>query len=188
MKPPYSWEIRDCSFDWERCRAVKGLGQPEFYLLKDFESDKRKDLFWAEQYKTLIKLSVKHLPCPPAICKNWGKPYDPEEWKNTANHCLLFSWREAETAPHSVVTHRTCGFESHFMFDRAANGKRGKERGGGKGAGSTSEKKRPESVRECWWKTCLGKNRQSKRSSIISSLILLHQVNAVSSREKMINK
>jgi len=35
------------------------------------------------------------------------------------------------------------------MFDRAANGKRGKEQGGGKGAGSASEKKRPESVREC---------------------------------------
>lgn len=61
MKPPYPWEIRDCSFDWERCGAVKGLGQPEFYLLKDFESDKRKDLFWAEQYKTLIKLSVIYL-------------------------------------------------------------------------------------------------------------------------------
>ena len=107
---PYPWEIRDCSFDWERCRVVKQpelylLGQPEFYLLKDFESDKRKDLFWAEQYKTVIKLSVKHLPCPPAICKNWGKPYDPEKWKNTANHCLLFSRRETETAPHSVVTH-----------------------------------------------------------------------------------
>ena len=56
MKPPYPWEIRDCSFDWERCRAVKGLGQPEFYLLKDFESDNMTDLFWAEQYKTLIKL------------------------------------------------------------------------------------------------------------------------------------
>lgn len=61
MKPPYPWEIRDCSFDWERYGAVKGLGQPEFYLLKDFESDKRKDLFWAEQYKTLIKLSVIYL-------------------------------------------------------------------------------------------------------------------------------
>ena len=69
MKPPYPWEIRDCSFDWERCGAVKGLGQPEFYLLKDFESDKRKDLFWAEQYKTLNK-TIPHLPCPPAICKN----------------------------------------------------------------------------------------------------------------------
>lgn len=188
MKPPYPWEIRDCSFDWERCRAVKGLGQPEFYLLKDFESDKRKDLFWAEQYKTLIKLSVIYL-AHLQYAKNWGKPYDPEEWKNTANHCLLFSRREAETLPHSVVTHRTCGFESHFMFDRAAaNGKRGKERGGGKGAGSTSEKKRPESVRECSWKTCLDNNLQSKRSSTICSLILLHQVKAVSSRKKMINK